>query len=149
MELDDEVVRQAALRAADMLSGMGYLQNDASRHTLRRRTLTTALQRLIAWQITELDPRWSVRKAGSIRPFLLGADGRAVQLRVTSSKRRLVHKIMALAGTYVVVRYSLTPIGQRTAVDIAEIRMADIGPDDWICTGRPVRAFSNLKPGGD
>jgi len=153
MQLDPEIVRQAALRAADMLSGMGYLEDYGGRYLLsvspRRSKLTTALQSLTAWEITKLDPRWSVCKASGIRPFLVSVDGSAAQLRVTSSKRRPVHKIMALAGIYIVVRYSAAVAEGKTTVNINEIRMGDVGPGDWICTGKPVRAFSSRKSGGD
>jgi len=58
-ELRDETVRKAVLRAADILSGMGYTGPHGSIHlldlNLQSNTITSILHNMIAWQISKLD----------------------------------------------------------------------------------------------
>ena len=68
MSLKPEVVKQTCLRAAEMLSGLGYTGSHGSVHLLRLKlqsnTVTAILHNMVAWQISRLDKRWVFKPKG-------------------------------------------------------------------------------------
>ncbi|HEX77064.1 MAG TPA: hypothetical protein G4O03_01435 [Dehalococcoidia bacterium] len=142
--LDANIVRDAALRAAEILTGMGYHGKYGSVHLLRlniqTNTLTAILHNMIAWQISELDNRWKFYPKGGSTPDLLNDYGQGIQIKATSNKFIKGNKVSANEGYYIVVKYSRAGF----AVEISEILMGELHRDDW---ERPARTqWAILKP---
>lgn len=147
-DLDSATVRQAAHRAAEMLTGMGYTGRWGSIHLLQlrlqRNTITAILHNLIAWQISQLDSRWTFNPKGGRTPDLESALGEGIQIKATSNKLIKGNKVSPNEGFYLAVKYDIT--GQ-FAVEIREILMGELHRDDWT---RPERTqWAILKPGAE
>jgi hypothetical protein len=136
MELDDGVVKKACLRAAEMLSGIGYTGIFGSFHLLRDLNLQTntviaILHNMVAWQISQLDPRWIFHPKGGGTPDLTCNDDSCIQIKATSGKKLLGNRVSKGAGHYVGVRYKRLPGDNLLAIEITEILVGSLESDDW------------------
>jgi len=108
--LKADLVKSAALRAADIIMGMGYTGEYGSIHLLslniQTNTLTAILHNLIAWQISELDTRWKFHPRGGGTPDLTNEDGEGIQVKVTSDKQVKGNKVSKNEGYYIIVKYT-------------------------------------------
>lgn len=135
MELDDEVVRQACLNAAEMLSGISYAGKFGSFHLLRdlnlqTNTVTAILHNIVAWQISRLDCRWVFRPKGGRTADLTCGNGGCIQIKTTSGSKILGNRVSKGAGQYIAVRYELSS-NNLLAIDIKEILVGTLASDDW------------------
>jgi hypothetical protein len=130
-KLDPSIVREAALRAAEILSGMGYHGKHGSVHLLRlnlqTNTLTAILHNMIAWQLSELDNRWTFHVKGGATPDLTDSSGIGIQVKVTSNKHVKGNRVSANEGFYIAVKYSR----EAFAVKIEWILMGELYKNDW------------------
>ena len=129
--LDSNIVRDAALRAAEILSGMGYHGKHGSIHLLRlnlqTNTLTAILHNMIAWQISELDNRWELHAKGGPTPDLTDSLGTGIQVKVTSNKHIKGNRVSANEGYYIAVKYTR----EAFSIKIDWILMGELYEDDW------------------
>jgi hypothetical protein len=130
-KLNPKTVNEAVLRAAEILSGMGYQGKYGSVHLLRlniqANTLTAILHNMIAWQISELDPRWKFYPKGGATPDLLDDSRHGIQIKATSNKFIKGNKVSPNEGYYIAVKYSRAEF----TVQINEILMGELHRDDW------------------
>lgn len=136
MKLDDAVVRNACLRAAEMLSGIGYTGRFGAFHLLRdlnlqTNTVTAILHNMVAWQISQLDPRWTFHpKGGGTADLTCAEDGGCVQIKVTSGSRILGNRVSKGEGEYVGVLYG-TRTTHSLSIEIVEILVGSLRSEDW------------------
>jgi hypothetical protein len=131
MSLKPEIVREACLRAAEILSGMGYTGRYGSVHLLRlnlqSNTITAILHNLIAWQISELDKKWSFKPKGGRTPDIINSQGNGWQIKTTSNRQIKGNKVSPNEGKYIAVKYSR----ENFSIKINEILMGELKRDDW------------------
>jgi len=143
-DLSPEVVKEAALRAAEMLAGMGYHGKYGSVHLLRlniqTNTLTAILHNMVAWQISELDKRWTFHAKGGPTPDVTDAFGRGIQVKVTSNKHIKGNQVSPNEGYYIAVKYTKEAFNIR----IDWILMGELYEDDW--ERPPGTQWAILKP---
>lgn len=148
MNLDPKTVKQAVFRAADMLSGMGYTGTHGSFHlldlNLQKNTITAILHNLIAWQVSQLDPRWTFHPKGGKTPDLTDKKGDRIQVKCTSNARIKGNFVSVGRGYFVAVKYSKVEERDVWAVKINEILMGELEEGDWDRKERTQWAF--LKP---
>ena len=110
MSLKSEAVKEACLRAAEILSGMGYIGRHGSVHLLRlnlqSNTVTAILHNMVAWQISQLDKRWAFKPKGGPTPDLTNPQGEGVQVKATSDRFIKGNKVSPNEGYYIAVKYS-------------------------------------------
>ena len=134
-QVNDEVIREACVRAAEMLSGIGYTGRFGSFHLLRdlnlqTNTVTAILHNMVAWQISQLDPRWKFHPKGGDTADLTCDDGRCIQVKATSGKKILGNRVSRGAGEYIGVRYK--PVqGDELAIHIQEVLVGSLTSEDW------------------
>jgi len=136
LPLSAETVIEAAKRAAEILSGMGYHGPYGSVHlldlNLQTNTVTAIYHNLVAWQISELDPRWQFHPKGGATPDLTDASGQqGIQIKATSNAKIKGNKVSRNEGYYVAIRYSRDPERGPTAIKVDEILMGELREDDW------------------
>lgn len=128
---DPVKVRDAALRAAEVMAGMGYTGEYGSVHLMRlniqTNTLTAILHNLIAWQISQLDTEWVFHPKGGGTPDLTNSQGVGVQVKVTSDKQIKGNKVSKNEGYYIAVGY----LRKDFKVFIKWILMGLLHDDDW------------------
>jgi len=133
--LDPAIVIQAALRAAEMLSGMGYHGRYGSVHllnlNLQSNTVTAIYHNMIAWQISRLDPRWEFHPKGGATPDLTSDSGQGVQIKATSNAKVKGNRVSPNEGYYIAVKYSRVPEAGVMAIQVNEILMGELSRDDW------------------
>ena len=144
MSLGPETVKEASLRAAEILSGMGYTGRYGSVHLLRlnlqSNTVTAILHNMVAWQISQLDKRWTFKPKGGPTADLTNPQGEGVQIKATSNRLIKGNKVSPNEGYYVAVKYSR----ENFSIKINEILMGELKRDDWI---RPEKTqWAILKP---
>lgn len=131
--LKTDMVKFAALRAADIIMGMGYNGEYGSMHLLalniQTNTLTAILHNLIAWQISELDPSWKFHPRGGGTPDLTNEDGGGIQVKVTSDNQVKANKISKNEGYYIIVKY--TRDTSTYTVTIKWILEGQLYTNDW------------------
>ena len=144
-KLDSKIVIDASLRAAEILTGMGYQGKYGSVHLLRlniqTNTLTAKLHNMIAWQISELDKRWALHQVDGLNAYLTNDDGSAIQFRVICGKRKEINRIKPLPGLYSVITYSKSTTDSLTSIKIEKIEMVEVTADDWLIQEKPARIF--------
>jgi hypothetical protein len=133
-EMRDEIVKDAVLRAADILSGMGYTGPRGSIHlldlNLQSNTITSILHNMVAWQISKLDPRWEFHPKGGRTADLTSADGAEIQIKTTSDEKIKGNYVSAGRGYYVCVKYRRKR-GDEIGIEIREVMVGDLTPADW------------------
>ena len=133
MALDPNTVKEACLRAADILSGMGYIGPYGSIHLLnlklQRNTLTAIFHNIVAWQISELDKNWDFKPRGGRTPDLVyrGREDQGIQLKCTSNGTIKGNRVSRNKGYFVLVKYSLCDF----RVKVEEILMGELDSADW------------------
>lgn len=129
--LKDEVVREAALRAEEILSGMGYHGRFGSIHLLRldlqANTITAILHNIVAWQISQLDSRWNFRPKGGPTPDLIDSEGNGIQIKATSNKYIKGNRVSPNEGFYIAVMYDR----KQFEIEIREILAGELLITDW------------------
>jgi hypothetical protein len=144
-DLADKVIINAALRAAEILSGMGYNGRYGSIHLLHLRlqmnTVTAILHNLIAWQISQLDVRWTFFPKGGRTPDLVNATGDGIQIKATSNKHIKGNKVSPNEGYYITVKYEKS---EQFQVRVNEILVGELRSDDW--DRPPGTQWAILKP---
>ena len=83
---------------------------------------------MIAWQISQLDPRWDFHPKGGGTPDLSNASGQVIQVKATSNKSIKGNRVSANQGYYIAVKY--TKKGP-FSIEIREIRMGELTGEDW------------------
>lgn len=130
-KLRADTVIEASLRAAEILTGMGYHGKYGSVHLLRlnvqTNTITAILHNMIAWQISELDKRWTFHERGGGTPDLTGPSGAAIQVKVTSNTHIKGNQVSPNEGFFVAVKYTRKDY----TVNIEWILMGEIYKSDW------------------
>jgi hypothetical protein len=131
MPLASELVRKATLRAAEILTGMGYHGRYGSVHLLKlnlqTNTVTAILHNMIAWQISELNKEWTFKPKGGPTPDLMNSAGDGVQIKATSNRHIKGNKVSANEGYFVAVKYSRKDFH----IKVNEILMGDLKREDW------------------
>lgn len=129
--LKPETVKEACLTAAEILAGMGYTGRHGSIHLLRlnlqSNTVTAILHNMIAWQISQLDPRWEFKPKGGATADLVAVEGQKIQIKATSNMHIKGNKVSPNEGYYIAVKYSR----QNYHIKIEEILMGELKRDDW------------------
>jgi len=119
------------LRAAEILSGMGYMGRYGSVHLLKlnlqSNTVTAILHNMVAWQISQLDKGWAFKPKGGPTPDLTSAQGGGVQIKATSNRHIKGNKVSPNEGYYVAVKYSR----EAFSIKINEVLMGELKSDDW------------------
>jgi len=130
-KLDPKIVIDATLRAAEILSGMGYQGKYGSVHLLslniQTNTLTAILHNMIAWQISQLDNKWTFHMKGGPTPDLTDSFGMGIQVKVTSNKHIKGNQVSPNEGFYIAVRYTR----EAYMVKINWILMGELYKGDW------------------
>lgn len=143
-KLDANVVREATLRAAEILSGMGYHGKHGSVHLLRlnlqTNTLTAILHNMVAWQISEMDSSWIFHMRGGATPDLTDVSGGGIQVKVTSNTYIKGNQISPNEGYYIAVKYTR----EAYEIKVNWILMGEIYQDDW--KRPPGTQWAILKP---
>ncbi len=148
--LEDEVVKKAAFRAAEVLAGMGYTGKYGSIHLLglniQTNTITAILHNLLGWQISQLDRQWVFHEKGGATPDLTSPHNEGIQIKATSDRQVKGNKVSANEGCFITVKYKRKR-GEEIGVEIREIRMGRLSSQDW---NRPVGTqLAILKPEGE
>jgi len=147
MVIKPDIVRMAAERAAEILSGMGYQGRYGSVHLLRlnlqSNTVTAILHNLIGWQISEIDNQWTFKPKGGATSDLISSGGNEVQVKVTSNRYVKASKISPNEGYFIIVKYSR----QNFHIRLDEILMGELKSDDW--EGPERTQFAILKDAGE
>jgi hypothetical protein len=143
-KLSSKTVIAATLRAAEILTGMGYHGKYGSVHLLRlniqTNTLTAILHNMIAWQLSELDDRWTFHAKGGPTPDLTDSLGMGIQVKVTSNTHIKGNQVSPNEGYYIAVKYTK----EAYVMKIDWILMGEIYKDDW---KRPLGTqWAILKP---
>jgi len=142
-KLDPKIVIDAALAAAEMLTGMGYNGKYGSVHLLeleiQTNTLTAILHNMVAWQIAERDKRWTFHAKGGPTPDLTDSRGKGIEIKVTSDKYIKGNQVSLNTGYYVAVKYTR----EAFIVKINWILMGELKGDDW--EKRPGTQWAILK----
>jgi hypothetical protein len=142
--LSQEVVKTAALRAAEILSGMGYTGKYGSAHLMRlnlqANTITAILHQMVAWQISQLDPNWIFHPSGGRTPDLTDALGHGVQIKATSNSKIKGNMVSPNEGYFIIIKYSR----EEYSIRIREILMGELGRGDW--NRREGTQWAFLKP---
>jgi small nuclear ribonucleoprotein (snRNP)-like protein len=142
--LNPEVVRTAAFRAAEILSGMGYTGRYGSIHlmklNLQANTITAILHQMVAYQISRQDPNWIFHPSGGRTPDLTDVLGHGVQIKATSNTKIKGNMVSSNEGYFVIIKYSK----EDYSIKINEILMGEVKGDDWIKRKGTQWAF--LKP---
>jgi len=129
--LNPEIVKQAASRAAEILTGMGYHGKYGSVHLLRlniqTNTLTAILHNMIAWQISQLDDRWTFHAKGGATPDLTDSFGRGIQVKATSNTHIKGNQVSPNEGYYIAVKYTR----EAYTIRIDWILMGELYEGDW------------------
>src|SRR3972149_2031847 len=145
--LKAETGKEAAIRAAEMLSGMGYHGKYGSVHllnlNLQRNTVTAIFHNMLAWQISQLDPRWAFHPKGGRVPDLTAGDN-GIQVKATSNERIKGNKVSPNEGYYIAVKYSRLPEKGIMAIQVREILMGRLTANDW--ERREGTQWAFLKP---
>ncbi len=132
--IDPNVVVQAALEAAEIMTGMGYHGQHGSIHlldlNLQRNTVTAIFHNLVAWRIGQLDPRWRFHPKGGATPDLSLEDGRGIQIKTTSNAKIKGNLVSRNEGYYVAIKYELKRTPLRRVV-VKEILMGELRQEDW------------------
>ncbi len=119
-----------------MLSGIGYTGRFGAFHLLRdlnlqTNTVTAILHNMVAWQISQLDPRWTFHpKGGGTADLTCAIDGSFVQIKVTSGTKILGNRVSQGEGEYVGVLYR-TRTTENLSVEIGEILVGSLTSSDW------------------
>jgi len=95
---------------------------------------------MIAWQISELDGRWTFHAKGGPTPDLTGLSGAGVQVKVTSNKQIKGNQVSPNEGYYIAVKYTKEDFSIR----IGWILMGELFKDDW--ERPPGTQWAILKP---
>jgi hypothetical protein len=131
MTLKPEIVREACIKAAEILSGMGYIGSHGSVHLLKlnlqSNTVTAILHNMVAWQISQLDSNWSFKPKGGRTPDLTNLKGEGAQIKATSDEQVKGNKVSPNEGYYIIVKYSR----ENYTIQINEILMGDLKRGDW------------------
>jgi len=131
VSLRPEIVKEACLRAGEILSGMGYTGRYGSVHLLRlnlqNNTVTAILHNLIGWQISELDKKWSFKPKGGRTPDITNSQAEGWQIKATSNKHIKGNKVSSNEGRYIAVKYSR----ENFSIRIDEVLMGELKRDDW------------------
>ena len=142
--LNANVVKDATLRAAEILSGMGYHGKYGSVHLLRlniqTNTLTAILHNMIAWQISKLDNSWTFHMRGGPTPDLTDSLGAGIQVKVTSNKYIKGNQVSPNEGYYIAVKYTR----EAYMIKVSWILMGELYRDDW--ERPPGTQWAILKP---
>ncbi len=132
--LEDEVIKKAAFRAAEVLAGMGYTGKYGSIHLLglgiQTNTLTAILHNLLGWQISQIDRRWTFHEKGGATPDLTSPNNRGIQIKVTSDTKIKGNKVSANEGYFITLKYKRKR-GDEMGVEIREIRVGRLSSQDW------------------
>lgn len=143
-KLDSKIVIDATLRAAEVLAGMGYHGKYGSVHLLRlniqTNTLTAILHNMIAWQISELDKKWTFHGKGGATPDLTDSSGIGIQIKATSNTHIKGNQVSPNEGFFIAVRYTR----EAYMIKINWILMGEIYKDDW--NRPPGTQWAILKP---
>jgi len=143
-KLDSKIVIDATLRAAEVLTGMGYHGKYGSVHLLRlniqTNTLTAILHNMIAWQISELDKKWTFHEKGGATPDLTDSSGIGIQIKATSNTHIKGNQVSPNEGFFIAVRYTR----EAYMIKINWILMGEIYKDDW--NRPPGTQWAILKP---
>lgn len=131
MSLKPDKVREACIKAAEILSGMGYIGSHGSVHLLKldlqSNTVTAILHNMVAWQISQLNSSWSFKPKGGRTPDLTNPNGESVQIKATSNKHVKGNKVSPNEGYYIIVKYSR----ENYTIKINEILMGALKRGDW------------------
>lgn len=148
MNLKPDVVKDAALRAAEMLSGMGYQGRYGSVHlldlNLQSNAVTSIFHNMVAWWISRLDPRWTFHPKGGRTADLTSRSGTGIQIKATSNAKIKGNKVSPNEGYYVAVKYSRVGDAGVWAIKVREILMGELKSDDW--DRREGTQWAILKP---
>ena len=143
-KLDSKIVIDAALRAAEILTGMGYQGKYGSVHLLRlniqTNTLTAILHNMIAWQISELDKRWTFHEKGGATPDLTDSSGIGIQIKATSNTHIKGNQVSPNEGFFIAVKY----MREAYMIKISWILMGELSKNDW--RRPPGTQWAILKP---
>jgi hypothetical protein len=130
-KLNNETAIKAALAAADIISGMGYIGTHGTIHLLeidvQTNTITAILHNLVARQISKLDATWIFHPKGGGTPDLTDKDDMGIQIKVTSDKQVKGNAVSANEGHYVIVKY----IRAEYTITIKWILAGQLHSDDW------------------
>lgn len=144
--LNPDTVIKAALRAGEILTGMGYHGKYGSIHLLslklQKNTITAILHNMIAWQISEIDKNWTFHSKGGSTPDLTSAEEEGIQIKATSNKKIKGNKVSANEGYYIAVKYDIANGGYN--IIIREVLMGELFEDDW--ERREGTQWAILKP---
>jgi len=132
--LDPDAVVKAALEAADIMASMGYHGQHGSIHlldlSLQSNTVTAIFHNLVAWRISQLDPKWRFHPRGGSTPDLSTPDGRGVQIKTTSNAKIKGNFVSPGEGYYIAIKYKRKSPPLR-GIEIKEILMGQLHGDDW------------------
>lgn len=142
--LDTKTVIDATLRAAEILTGMGYHGTYGSVHLLRlniqTNTITAILHNMIAWQIGQLDNRWTFHPKGGPTPDLTDSLGKGIQVKATSNTYIKGNQVSPNEGYYIAVKYTKKAF----TIRIEWILIGELHEDDW--KRPPGTQWAILKP---
>lgn len=86
---------------------------------------------MVAWQISQLDPRWRFHpKGGGTADLTCAEDGTCIQIKITSGTKILGNRVSKGEGEYVGVLYR-TRTTKNLSIEIAEIPVGSLTSDDW------------------
>lgn len=145
--IEVEVVKDACFRAAEILSGMGYIGKYGCIHLLKlllqKNTVTAILHNLIGWQISQLDQRWEFKPSGGGTPDLVFRDNAkiGVQIKCSSDKTIKGNRVSTNEGFFILVKYTIEDF----TVSIKEIRMGELSRTDWTKGDKTQYAFLNKE----
>jgi len=145
--LSPDIVIRAAQEAAEIISGMGYTGPYGSIHLLdldlQQNTVTAIFHNLVAWRISQLDPRWRFHPKGGSTPDLSTEMGIGIQIKATSNAKIKGNRVSRNEGYYIAVKYRRQQPPLR-AIAVTEILMGELREHDW--ERREGTQWAFLKP---